>query len=204
MPQTLLNPTAWAGDSGSAAWSGQGQKEQETRGWTNLARGAPVQVTQPGSSRTGRANKAPSLQALPEHAPSVCRCSGPATGAGEQAPLVRTAGLSRQPRGTLGMAPGARSDGADPGVSVPVAAKGPLRCSQGRLGLSLPCCSILHSQRERGGESSPNLPIPALTVLLQLWKICCCFNHWTITIFLKNKKKNPKKRLSSNPESVLQ
>lgn len=69
----------------------------------------------------GRANKAPCLQALPEHAPSVCRCSGPATGAGEQAPLVRTAGLSRQPRGTLGMAPGARSDGADPGVSVPVA-----------------------------------------------------------------------------------
>lgn len=58
--------------------------------------------------------------------------------------------------------------------------KGPCRGSQGNLGIP----------RSQHDESSPNLPIPSLTVLLQPWKNCCCFSNWIITISLKKTNKN--------------
>lgn len=102
----------------------------------------------------GCTNKAPSIQALLEHALShallitpchKCRKTG--------SPCVhRQAQLA-----AFRLSPGVRSDVAGAGVSVPALAKGSLRCSQGRQGLSLPstAASFTRNMNACGGESSP-------------------------------------------------
>lgn len=140
--------------------SSRGNKE----GWTELAV-CPRQTG--GSSGMGCANKA-ALSLCPGAALPPGPQSGPAQKT-EQAPLVPGSAQPLQPP----VCP----------CQAQLKPQEPLRCSQDRLGLSLPCCSILHSCHGHSRESSPHLHIPLLTVLLQLWRNCCCFHHCIMTHF---------------------
>lgn len=91
----------------------------DKRGWPNLAAGAAIQ----GKQRDGQCQQGSSVLVL-------LAWKG-RTGS----PCVPS---RAQPRAMLRTAPG-----APPGW--PGSAKEPLRGSQGRLGWSLPCCSIFHS-----------------------------------------------------------
>lgn len=119
-----------------------------------------------GAAATGYTNKAPSIQALLEHA--LCRVLL-ITPCHKRRQTGSPCAQAAQPA-ALGLSPGVHSDIADAGVSVPVSAKGPLKYSQSRQGLSLPttAASFTPNVNTCHGESSSKPAHPITTPTHQL------------------------------------